>query len=433
MKVAYEDLRLVPQGELAIELQAPLTDDLFDLPPSPPNRLPHRNADHASKSHINSVTQHNKQEHQYKDRALDKLLGIDNDSDDAGLPAFHANLMSDNSARDIGTDTVAGPTTSRDRLHIHEQLLLGKLYTVFGKDTVSWTKVEGAPSWLIDKAIKDEIEDAWKDAFHEVPDQQVPMNANVISSHIIYEVKVDEKGAKRLKARLRPHGNRDQDKRTIRSDSSNVQFDVMRLLLSLATVLRFTLGCIDVKAAYLQSGLITGDLYVRPPKEYTSKRGSAWKLKKLPYGVCEAGQQWAKTIENWLTKQAGLQRLTGVSELYIMRKENGTISILLGILTDDLLLAGTGNELENFVTAIEARFSIGKVFIDDTIMFNGCVITQTKEGDIYLSMSQYLENIKPALVTPGAPVDSNSATDTEIHDFRRLAGEPVWLGSGALP
>lgn len=107
--------------------------------------------------------------------------------------------------------------------------------------------------------------------------------------------------------------------------------------------------------------------------------------------------------------------------------------MLLVKLIDDLLLAGARNELENFATAMKARFSIGKVVIYDTIMFNGCLITQTKEGDIHPSMSQYLENIKPALATPGAPVDLDSAKDLEVHDFWRLAGELVLLGSGALP
>lgn len=48
-------------------------------------------------------------------------------------------------------------------------------------------------------------------------------------------------------------------------------------------------------------------------------------------------------------------------------------------------------------------------------------------------MSQYLESIEPALITLGALRKSNGATDTEIHDFRRLAGKLVLLGSGALP
>lgn len=433
MKVAYEDIRLAPKGELAAELQAPLVEDIFDRPQTPLNSQPELISDVATKPQLTPATATNQREDQLQDKALDELLSIDSDNSDTELPPLHRNFFSGNAKLNIGYDSVSGPSASTGHLCSQEQLELNKLYAVIGKETVSRKKLEGAPFWLIDKAVKEEVEDAWKDAFTEVSEQQVPFDANIISSHIIYKIKIDEKGTKRLKARLCPHGNRDRGKGTIRSDSSNVQFDIMRLLLSLTTVFRFRLGCIDVKAAYLQSGPIARDLYVRPPTEYKHKRGSVWKLSKLPYGVCEAGRQWAKTIESWLTHQGGFQRLSGVSQLYIKRKENGTISLLLGKLTDDLLIAGARGDMENFAIAIKARFLIGKVVIDDTIMFNGCTINQTEEGDIQLRMSEYLKNISPTIISPGATRDLEKATDTEIQDFRRLAGELLWLGSSALP
>lgn len=96
---------------------------------------------------------------------------------------------------------------------------------------------------------------------------------------------------RKLKGRLVPHGNRDNERGDIRKDSSTAQFDVIRLLLCLTTFLGLRLGLADVKGAYLQSGPIQRELYVRPPREWKGPRGILWKLTKLPYGIVEAGRQ----------------------------------------------------------------------------------------------------------------------------------------------
>lgn len=97
-----------------------------------------------------------------------------------------------------------------------------------------------------------------------------------------------------MKGRICPHGNRDKKKDKIRKDSTNAQFDVIRILLFLAVMLGFPIGAADVKGAYLKSAPITRDLYVRPPKELISLfpelLNMLWKLLRLPYGVCEAGR-----------------------------------------------------------------------------------------------------------------------------------------------
>lgn len=80
------------------------------------------------------------------------------------------------------------------------------------------------------------------------------------SSMIVYKVKCEELGRKRLKERLCPHGNKEIEFGNIRNDSSNAQFDIIRLLLSIASLLSFRLGCVDIKAAYIQSGTISREL-----------------------------------------------------------------------------------------------------------------------------------------------------------------------------
>lgn len=68
-------------------------------------------------------------------------------------------------------------------------------------------------------------------AHTEVLEKDVPPNANVTSTHVVYKVEKEEKGQKRMKARLGPHGNHDKEKGKIKNDSANTHFDVIRILL----------------------------------------------------------------------------------------------------------------------------------------------------------------------------------------------------------
>lgn len=155
---------------------------------------------------------------------------------------------------------------------------------------------------------------------------EVGNDANVVTSHVVYKIKTDELGERKLKARIIPHGNEDAEKGEIRKDSSNAQLSIIRLLLSLVTFLGFAIKTADIKGAYLQSGPIKRDIYVRPPREWyfnhRYKKGTLWKLIKLPYGIVEAGRQWMLTIEHWMLTAGGMSRVFGISQLFVKRNEN---------------------------------------------------------------------------------------------------------------
>lgn len=47
------------------------------------------------------------------------------------------------------------------------------------------------------------------------------------------------------------------------------------------------------------------------------KRGHIWKLLKPPYRVTEAGRKWATVIEDWLINEVEMEKMKGVSQLFI--------------------------------------------------------------------------------------------------------------------
>lgn len=74
----------------------------------------------------------------------------------------------------------------------------------------------------------------------------------------------------------------------------------------------------------MQSGPVTRKIYVtyiltvRRPGEPEGCTGAyIWELVKLPYGVTEAGRQWAMVMETWLTIEMEMESVEGVSQLFI--------------------------------------------------------------------------------------------------------------------
>lgn len=66
-------------------------------------------------------------------------------------------------------------------------------------------------------------------AFEEVEERKLPDDVNVVGLLLVFKVKTDKKGTRKLKARFCPLGNENKDKDDIRSDSSDTQFAITRL------------------------------------------------------------------------------------------------------------------------------------------------------------------------------------------------------------
>ena len=167
--------------------------------------------------------------------------------------------------------------------------ILAKLYKKYNSEQFTKQKAPDIPEWLYIEAVASELQN-WKSQYEHVKLADVPADANVIGSHLVYRIKKDEKGQFRFKARLVVHGNEDEQKDAIRKDAATAHLVTIRLILSMATCYNFELGQIDIKAAYFQSGPIKRRVYVRPPQELLLFR-TLWLLLGLPYGIVETGRQ----------------------------------------------------------------------------------------------------------------------------------------------
>jgi hypothetical protein len=116
---------------------------------------------------------------------------------------------------------------------------------------------------------------------------EIPDDANIITSHVIYRYKTDGS----LKARIVPHGHLDDEKSFLRTDAPTISVKVLRLFLSIAKENDWRVGSQDIKAAYLQANGFSREIYVGPPQEEADIL-HPWKLENPAYGLSDSGRLW---------------------------------------------------------------------------------------------------------------------------------------------
>lgn len=109
-----------------------------------------------------------------------------------------------------------------------------------------------------------------------------------------------------------------------------------------------------------------------PPNEIKNQRRVLWQLTKLPYGISQAGRQWAKTIESWVlaSKGGNFERVYGIGQLYVLRGHSGRLLLIVAEVTEDILVGVQTNTIAKIISRFKDRFELGKVTIDDRFNFN---------------------------------------------------------------
>lgn len=166
MIVAYEHIRLAPQGELAQELQARILEDLLE-------------EDCLDATDDNDV-----------DETSSAAAANGNGVETRG--SFFCSRVFENPELDIGfSDNKAPPHDVC--LESDEQNVLRKVYEATSGAQVSRAKMDCAPQWVLGRSINEELTKSWEGAFEEVLESDVYQSTNVISSHIVCKVKCKEK------------------------------------------------------------------------------------------------------------------------------------------------------------------------------------------------------------------------------------------------
>lgn len=76
----------------------------------------------------------------------------------------------------------------------------------------------------------------------------------------------------------------------------------------------------------------------------------------------------------------------GFIQLYVRRDEKGSISHLLALMTDEVLVSVSELSMMTFAGEISRRIRISKSIIEDEMKFNECTMSQSEQGSVQLSM-----------------------------------------------
>lgn len=162
----------------------------------------------------------------------------------------------------------------------------------------------------------------WGRVTEKVEAQDIPYDANLLSTHFVFKINKTEQGERTLKASLVVHGNRDDEKEEVCKDAIADEMMMTIFVISLGMIMNFSFGVADIKGAFIQNFPSHRDIYITPPSSYKKRVQVYWKLLALAYGVCDDGIQWLKTSDAWITKIMGIKRLAGDHQLFVERVRN---------------------------------------------------------------------------------------------------------------
>lgn len=67
-------------------------------------------------------------------------------------------------------------------------------------------------SWIVEKAVKEEVENISNNAFELANETDIPDSSNIMPSHSVFKIKENKRGVKKLKEHLCRQENRDKYK-----------------------------------------------------------------------------------------------------------------------------------------------------------------------------------------------------------------------------
>lgn len=150
------------------------------------------------------------------------------------------------------------------------------------------------------------------------------------------------------------------------------------------------------------------------------------------YILCESGRIWQLVIDGWLKSQ-DLEEVPGLPQIFI-RLVDGIIVLALCKVVDDILIVGSAEHIHEFYTALSEKFTVGRMHMDQTVIFNGLRIARESNVDVVYDMEEYFNSITTIDITRDRRKQSNSpCTDQENRRFFSLTGSLNWLGHGVLP
>lgn len=154
-------------------------------------------------------------------------------------------------------DTIEANFTNFPTLKSVSPSVLCEMHEALGNKPLLLNHGQSFPQYVMYSAYETE-EAEFKKHVRCVPIASIPDDTNIISSHTVYKIKIEDDDSLRLKARIAPHGNEDKIKQSLKSDCAMCSPTGIRIFLSITAIRRWPLVKADVKAAFCRLVLPNG-------------------------------------------------------------------------------------------------------------------------------------------------------------------------------
>ena len=290
-----------------------------------------------------------------------------------------------------GNTTSSSVSAQSSQFSSIEPVVLQEMQNHFGNKSFMRHQAQGFPQFALVNAYNAE-ETSFKKTAEPVRVSKIPPDANIISSHVIYKVKMNDDKALKLKARIAPHGNEDSLKHDLRSDCCVWPLTGIRLLLSMASLRKWRITKMDVESAFLQTGDANRNVYVVPPRE-SKNRSFYWLLLTAAYGLVNANAKWQVQSDNLLFT-IGHYQLAYVLQLFYLHRD-GRLVLLVVKTVDDILATSPDHEVDLFVSQFNHKFKHGTIAHGPGLFrFFGPNITQLQDYSCHIKGDDKLESLE---------------------------------------
>ena len=173
------------------------------------------------------------------------------------------------------------------------------------------------------------------------------------------------------------------------SDSPTASKEIFKMLMVFTANSSFKLASVDIRASFMQSKVLYGDVYIQPPEDF-KKLGIMWRLKKPWHRLDDASHKFWLRFKEVLTEM-GFWVLDGDEAFYFLHK-NGKLQGAVITHVENFKPAGTEDFIQRVLDQVEHKWTVSMVE-KDTFRFTRLDVKAMEDG-IEISMNDYMQSLK---------------------------------------
>lgn len=224
------------------------------------------------------------------------------------------------------------------------------------------------------------------------------------------------------------------------------RFETLRLLLALAALWGWEIHGLDVKSAFLH-GKLDEEIFMEQPEGFVipGLEDKVARLLKTIYGLKQASRVWNVQIDAFL-KEIGFTRTYSDTGVYVYRRQEGNIVIMLVLYVDDMAIMGNSlTEINRIKVILKTRYEMSD--LGELKDFLGIRITRDRlKRTLRIDQKTYLEEVLERFgMTDANPARTPlpagcvlTASTEEVDNARRtyfqsLIGSMMYFAIGTRP